>query len=238
MLKLPSSMLLRAPVAAISAVLALCATPALADRPMAVTTVDAPEAGEAKLEFGWDKNDDERGFGLTAGFAPIDGLELEAEFGRSRDGDTSPATRAAGIGISAKWLPLRPAKGLSAGVLAELARERTDDRHHPREHATVYGVSAIAGWRFESEQSIHLNLGREWVRESGDVEGVNTWGVAFIQPVGESLEVIAEFYGAEESRPDRQIGLRYEVVEGVKLSGAVGRGNDRSIANVGVTWEF
>jgi hypothetical protein len=32
--------------------------------------------------------------------------------------------------------------------------------------------------------------------------------------------------------------LRYELAEGLKVSGAIGRGNRRNIANIGVAWEF
>lgn len=236
--KTANVMQLRAPVVAFLTAFALSATPALADRPMAVTTADAPKAGDAKLELGWDKDDETHGWGLSAGFAPIDALELEIELVRARDGDSSPSTIEDGAGISAKWVPLHAEKGLSAGVLIEYGHTRREDRIGSREHERASGFSALAGWTFESELSAYLNLGREWSRVSGETEAANTWGVAFVQPVGEELELIAELYGNEDDRPDRQIGLRYEMVEGVTLSGAVGRGKDRSIANLGVAWAF
>lgn len=233
-----SPMLRRAPVLAISAAVALCAAPALADRPLAVDEVETSEAGSAKLELGWNKDGKTRGWELSAGFVPIANVELEVGLGRARDHGTSPAAVQGGAGVSAKWVPLQPQVGLSAGVKAEYGRARFDDRLNPREHARVSGFSALAGWRFESELAVHASVGREWVRASGDTDAANTWGVAFVQPVSESLEVIAEFFGAEKVRPDRQVGLRYEIVEGVKVSGAVGRGSDRSIGNVGISWEF
>ena len=82
---------------------------------------------------------------------------------------------------------------------------------------------------------MHVNLGREWVR---DDEDVNFWGVGLDLPLSEQLDFVVETFGAEHSGPDRQVGLRYTIAEGVKVSGAVGRGNDRNIANVGVAWEF
>ena len=57
-------------------------------------------------------------------------------------------------------------------------------------------------------------------------------------PITEQLDFAVETFGEEHSGPDRQVGLRYTIAEGVKVSGAVGRGNDRTIANVGVAWEF
>ena len=80
-----------------------------------------------------------------------------------------------------------------------------------------------------------MNLGREWAR---DDENVNFWGVGLEVPLGGQLDFVVETFGAEHSGPDRQVGLRYTIAEGVKVSGAVGRGNDRNLANVGVAWEF
>ena len=54
----------------------------------------------------------------------------------------------------------------------------------------------------------------------------------------ENLKLTTEVFGEEHSRPDKAIGLRYEIVAGLKLYGSVGRGNDRSFGNIGVAWEF
>lgn len=81
---------------------------------------------------------------------------------------------------------------------------------------------------------MHVNLGREWARD----EDLDFWGIGLDVPLGEQLDFVVETFGAEHSGPDRQVGLRYTIAEGVKISGAVGRGNDRNIANVGVAWEF
>ena len=67
---------------------------------------------------------------------------------------------------------------------------------------------------------------------------MNFWGVGLDVPLGGQLDFVVETFGAEHAGPDRQVGLRYTIADGVKISGAVGRGNDRNIANVGVAWEF
>ena len=85
---------------------------------------------------------------------------------------------------------------------------------------------------------MHLNVGREFERADGATAAANTWGVGLDWPLAAQLALTLETYGDEHARPDRAIGLRYEVVEGLKLSGAIGRGNDRSFANLGVAWEF
>ena len=75
----------------------------------------------------------------------------------------------------------------------------------------------------------------KWAR---DDEDLNFWGVGLDVPLTERLDFVVETFGAEHAGPDRQVGLRYTIADGVKISGAVGRGNDRNIANVGVAWEF
>lgn len=57
-------------------------------------------------------------------------------------------------------------------------------------------------------------------------------------PLNEQLVFVIETFGEEHSGPDRQAGLRYEIADGVKVSAAAGRGNGRTIANLGVAWEF
>ena len=225
----------RLPMLVLSAALA---GPALAERPMVVDDAGTLDAGGAKLEFGWSRDDRTHGWDAAAGFAPIANLELEVGLARARDGATSPDTLLRGVGVAAKWVPLQAETGLSAGLKLEHERARADDRVGARVTARVSAASVLASWRFASEQVIHANIGREWLRVSDDTEVANTWGVGFAQPLTRSLQLVAEVYGAEETRPDRQIGLRYEIVEGFKVSGAVGRGTDRTIGNVGVAWEF
>lgn len=218
--------------------LVLSASPALAERPMSVDDAGTLEQGGAKLEFGWGRDDRVREFDVAAGFAPLPNLELEVGLARGRDHESSPDTRLQGVGFAAKWVPLQAETGLSAGVKVEHARARADDRVGSRVTARGNAVSLLASWRFASEQVIHFNAGREWVRVQGDTEAANTWGLGFEQPLTERLQLVAEVFGAEESRPDRQIGLRYEIMDGLKVSAAVGRGSDRSIANAGISWEF
>jgi hypothetical protein len=47
-----------------------------------------------------------------------------------------------------------------------------------------------------------------------------------------------EAYGEKRARPDKAIGLRYEILEGFNVYASAGRGNDRSFGNLGVAWEF
>jgi hypothetical protein len=76
------------------------------------------------------------------------------------------------------------------------------------------------------------------VKVQGESETVGTWGIGYEFPLMEKLQLTAEAFGEERSRPDKALGLRYEVFDGFKISGAVGRGNDRSFGQVGFAWEF
>lgn len=228
------------PIALIGAamIMACAATPAMAERPMAVDDAATGEKGSAELEFGWVRDHRERGGEASIAYIPVDKLKVELGYSRTRDHDPEPSLWAHGLGVAVKWVPLQTETGLSAGLRYDYERARVDLRGEPDEVARANALTALASWGFASGQRVHVNLGREWVRVSGANEVANVWGVGFEQPLGDRLTLGAEVFGAEDGRPDRQIGLRYEVVEGFTVSGAVGRGSDRTIANLGCAWEF
>lgn len=228
------------PIALIGAamIMACAATPAMAERPMAVDDAATGEKGSAELEFGWVRDHRERGGEASIAYIPVDRLKVELGYSRTRDHDPEPSLWAHGLGVAVKWVPLQAETGLSAGLRYDYERARVDLRGEPDEVARANALTALASWGFASGQRVHVNLGREWVRVSGANEVANVWGVGFEQPLGDRLTLGAEVFGAEDGRPDRQIGLRYEVVEGFTVSGAVGRGSDRTIANLGCAWEF
>lgn len=215
----------------LSTVFALCSAPAFAERPMAVDDAGTLERGGAKLEFGWSRDDAVRGYEGAAGFGPIDNVEVEVGFGRAKDRDADPDAKIRAVGAAVKWVPLQSETGLSAGLKYEYGRERVSGEGTARANS----LAALATWAFEQGPRLHVNLGREWVR---DDENLNFWGVGLDVPVMEKLDFVIETFGSEHSGPDRQVGLRYTIAEGLKVSGAVGRGNDRNIANVGVAWAF
>jgi hypothetical protein len=88
-----------------------------------------------------------------------------------------------------------------------------------------------------------MNLGAARVKEHGKAQDntsntLGTWGIGYEFPLIENLQLTVETFGEENSGPDKAIGLRYEIVDGLKAYGAVGRGNDRSFGNLGLAWEF
>src|SRR5690606_121905 len=61
-----------------------------AERPLNVDDAGTLDKGGAKLEAGWSKDDEARGFEAAAGFGPIDNVEMEIGFARTRDHASSP----------------------------------------------------------------------------------------------------------------------------------------------------
>jgi hypothetical protein len=221
----------RVGLAVLAALLAGAASPALAERPMAVDDAGTLERGGAKVEFGWSKDDSVRGLEGAVGYGPIDNVEVELGLGRAKDREPSPHETAHGLGAAVKWVPLQSETGLSAGLKYAYGRERVSGEDAV--HAS--SLAGLATWSFMGGPRLHVNLGREWVR---DGDNANFWGVAADFPITEQLDFAIETFGEEHSGPDRQVGVRYVIAEGLKLSAAAGRGNDRNIANVGVAWEF
>lgn len=83
-----------------------------------------------------------------------------------------------------------------------------------------------------------MNLGSTRTKAHGTSGSVGTWGIGYEFPLMENLQLTVEAFGEEHAGPDKAIGLRYEILDGLKLYGSVGRGNDRSFGNLGVAWEF
>lgn len=211
--------------------LAGLAAPAWAERPMAVDDAGTLERGGAKLEFGWSRDDRTRGFDGAAGFGPFDDVEVEVGFEHARDRDPDPDAKIRAVGAALKWVPLQAEAGLSAGLKYEYARERV--RGEGRSH--THALAGLATWAFEQGPRVHVNFGRSWTRNDEDL---NFWGVGLALPLNGQVDFVVETFGEEHSGPDRQIGLRYTIVDGLKVSAAVGRGNGRTIANAGIAWEF
>ena len=220
--------------------LALASPAALAERPMAVDDAGTLDKGGAKLEFGWSRDDQTKGWDGAAGFAPVENLELEVSFVRSRDHSAAPATKISTTGFAAKWVPLQAEAGMSAGLKLKWGGGKNDDQAGTVTQPQTHGLTGLATWTFESDQLLHFNVGRSWERVDGATTGTGNWGIGLDQPLTKGLSLTLETYGLDQgkSRPDKQIGLRWEVADGLKLSIAGGSGNNRSFAQAGVAWEF
>lgn len=208
--------------------LALCSTLAFAEAPMITDDAGTMDKGGKKIEGGFMKAGSERVVGLSAGFAPIDNVELGISLQRARD-SSIPASGNA-TGLSAKWIPLK--SGIfSAGLKLDVL------------HAKVGGVSAssttftaLGSTRFESGYVVHANLGR--TNTSGGGGHANNWAFGAEAPVAENVQLTLDVYSSTGSDTGKQIGARWEVQKGLKLSAAFGRYNSQNTAFAGFSWEF
>jgi len=216
-----------------AALLALAAPVAHAERPMNVDDAGTLTRGDAKLEFGVFRDDETYGLEAAAGYGPIDGVEVEIGLSHARDEGVSPAQPLRGRGFALKWVPHASDTGASFGLKYEYGVERSRGSR-PELHALV----GLFTWTFDAGPRLHLNLGRERTREHGHHENTSTWGVGLDWPLSASLDLTAETFGARHAGPDRALGLRWRLADGLKLSAAVGHGQARNFANAGIAWEF
>lgn len=216
----------------LSSCLAALSLPVWAERPMAVEDASTMERGSAKIELGWSKDADLRGWDTSIGYSPLHHVETEVNFGHARDHSFTPNDTQRAVGAAVKWVPLQADQGLSAGLKYAYSRARLDSEQ-AKYH--THRLLALASWTFTAGPSLHLNLGKTWTRGQGHV---GTWGVGGDMPVLEALVLTLETFGEQERKPAYQAGLRYQITEGLKLSMAGGRGNRHNIGNLGIAWEF
>ena len=217
----------------------LCLPSAFAEGPMATDDAGTLDKGGMKVEAVIAKIDRAKGVEALFGVSVIEDLEMEIGVAYDKDDATDPATKARGFGFGAKWVPYQNDLGWSLGARADVGQSRVDD-HDAGSKFTKreYAVTGLASYRLANGQVLHVNLGAVQVKAQGDRDTVGTWGIGYELPLLEKLQLTAEVYGEEHARPDKAIGLRYEVFDGFKVSGAVGRGNDCSFGQVGAAWEF
>jgi len=217
----------------------LSITLAHAEGPMNVDDAGTLDKGGLKIESVLSKDDKTRGAELLFGFSVIENLEMEIGLSRATDHATDPNSSARGVGFGAKWVPYQNETGWSLGARFDYGRTRINDRETPEKFTErSYSASALASYRLENGQVLHINLGAARTKAQGDSETLGTWGIGYEFPLTDGLQLTVETFGEEHSRPDRALGLRYEIFDGFKVSGAVGRGNDRSFWQAGLAWEF
>lgn len=217
----------------------LVAAPSWAEPPMNVDDAGTLDQGGMKVEGAWRKDDQTRGPELVFGFSPLENLEVGISLMRDRDHSADPATRLNAVGLGFKWVPIQNDTGWSLGATLDFGNTRvtdyvTPDRYTDRETS----LNALATWRAETGHTLHLNLGATRGTSQGQTDTLGNWGAGYEYPLAEQLKLTLEVFGAERGRPDKAIGLRYEIVDGLKVSAALGRGNDRNFAQVGFAWEF
>lgn len=212
---------------------------AQAEAPMNVDDAGTLAVGGMKVEGVWRKDDQTRGPEMAFGFSPLNNVEVQISGSQSRDSSASPATKSRGLGIGLKWVPVQNETGWSFGASFAHGQTRVNDQETPEKFTERdYAINGLASWRNAAGHVVHLNLGSTRVKAQGASDSVATWGAGYEYPLAEKLKLTAEVFGEQHARPDKAIGLRYEIFEGGKLSVAVGRGSERSFGQFGFAWEF
>lgn len=200
------------------------------------------DQGGVKVEAVLGRDDRTRSAELGFGYGLVENVELGLAFARETDRTDDPSARLRGTGIGIKWVPIQnkgDEGGWSLGLSFGYGKTRVDDRFNAEKFTEKeYAFSGLATYHFASDQVLHMNLGSTRVKAQGESESLGIWGIGYEFPLMEKLQLTVEAFGAEHSRPDKAIGLRYEILEGLKVYASVGRGNVRSFGNLGVAWEF
>jgi hypothetical protein len=223
--------------------LSLClglASPAFAEAPMNTDDAGTLDQGGMKLEATWSRDDGQRGGELLFGFGPLKNLEMEVSAAAAEDTTDGADSRLRVTGFGAKWVPYQNDTGWSLGARLDAGRTRTKDKiADQRTHDNEYALTALATYRLTNGQILHLNAGGKKTDGDAGNDSVGTWSIGYEIPLFNQVQLTLETYGEEHSQPTRSIGLRYTIMEGLKVSGAIGDGNnDKHLAQVGIAWEF
>lgn len=234
----PTPVLRRAPLC-----LALCslagAWNAHAEAPMHTDDAGTLGQGAMKLESVFSRDDKARGAELLFGAGIAPQLEMEVSLVRAKDAAMHPSTQFHGRGWGVKWVPIQNETGWSLGARFDMGHTRVHDRATPARYSErETALTALASYRLANAQVLHLNAGHKTARAQGARHRAATWAVGYEIPLTEPLQLTAEVHGEQRSRPDKAVGLRYTIADGLKVSAAVGRGHGRSFSQLGVAWEF
>lgn len=225
--------------AGLAPLLLLLSVPAYAEGPMNTDDAGTLDKGGMKVEAVLSRDDKERGGEMVFGFGPVENVEVGLSFARAADRADDPSTKLRGTGFGIKWVPIQNDTGWSLGMSFGYGRTRVDERATPDKFTEKeHSLAGLATYRLENGQVLHMNLGSTRVKAQGSSDSVGNWSVGYEFPLMENLQLTVETFGEEHAGPDKAVGLRYEIAEGLKVYGAVGRGNDRSFGNLGVAWEF
>ncbi len=198
-----------------------------AEAPMITDDAGTLEKGGKKIEGSFMRSGSERAYLLSGGFAPVDNVELGLSLQHARDG-SNPASGNA-IGLSAKWIPLKIGI-VSAGVKLDYIHAKSGGASSNEATLTALGSA-----RFESGYVLHANLGRNNISGGGHA---NNWALGAEAPVADKVQLTLDVYSSTGSDTGKQIGARWEVQKGLKLSAALGRYNTQNTAYAGFSWEF
>ncbi|MCX7897510.1 MAG: hypothetical protein N2441_06520 [Rhodocyclaceae bacterium] len=197
------------------------------------------DSGKRKIEAAMVRNGRIRGPEALLGVSPRADLELLLGVAQTHDHSESPATQRTSAALGVKWAFWRQETGWSLAMSALWEHSHIDRRvSQDRWNEKNASLMALATWVRPEGEKLHANLGLMRARLQAERSVLALWGLGYEWPLTHRWQLVAEIFGQEKSRPDRAIGMRYALGEGFKLSGALGRGNDRRFGQLGFAWEF
>lgn len=207
-----------------------CIRPALAERPMIVDDASTLSLGASKVEFGWGREPGARRWEASVGTALTDTVEVAVGAMRHRASADGSAVSWYATGLGLKWVPMR------FGDVSFGARLDATQDHHIAgvEEARTVSASLLASWWVREGLAAHANVGRNRTMGGDETQWATAWALGGDAALGAGWTVTLEQFGASQSKPGQQLGLRYEVMPGLKLSTAWGRQGGATIGNAGI----
>jgi hypothetical protein len=198
--------------------------PALAGRPLTVDDAGTNASGEGHVEYWRARADGARFVNLSPAYALRDGLEISALLSR----ETPQKITTTALQMKVLLSPSKEA-GCNFGVGVGVARARVTGDSETG--SFVNGIATCNGTRLGN---VHFNLG---VTKPYGVRSVRNFGVALEREMGVVTPHV-EYFGADESKPVVQIGVRGDVAKNLQLDGTFGRSAGSTGFSLGVKYKF
>lgn len=188
-----------------------------AGRPLATEDADVLERGTCEAE-GFAARLSTSGLpaanGVTMQFGCGLGWRSQAALAYSRarsDGTTAHAWALSGKTALVEGAAGSPGLTLAWGLDAQ--RQAGTSIRHETSFLNLVATRAWAG-----DWLTHANLG--WLRSESASMNTTTWNLAIEKPVGAGVELMAEAYGDDRTRPWLGAGLRWALTESFSLDGS------------------
>lgn len=195
--------------------LAAAATAAHAGRPLATEDADVLDAGSCELE-GFASRLDERfppaSRGTTLQVGCGIGWDTQAALGWSRARSAGESAHAWALGGKTA-LVRRSGDGIGLTLAWGLAAARPPGGTLEHE-ASLLNLVATREW--SGGWLTHANLG--WLRSESASASTTTWNLALERPVGGGVDLMAELYGDDRTRPWVGVGARWAASERLGLN--------------------
>ena len=198
-----------------SALLAACALPVHAGRPLATEDADTLEAGACEWES-FAGRESARGTPSARAWATQVGCgvghraQVALAYGEARSGGLKvPAWTLGGkLGLVPR---ADGATGLTLAWALGAEKAPGDSLKHETSLLNLVATREVAG-----DVLVHLNLG--WTRSESARQNATLWNAAVEGPVGHGVDLMAEVYGDDRSKPWVGTGIRWTLADNFSMN--------------------